>query len=262
MLLHLTSQLFLHLATGGLVVLVFIASYEALTGFLSFSSLLCGILLILGLTFDFKVSPVSVLFALSAILTLAYRFSLRSLSIITAHRLLVGAAVIGVFALSIGGAAVPIRSTSSLQQFFSLFTSLLSAGVLGGVGFSMVLGHWYLVVPRLAIEPLKTTSKFFIIALIARIVLLMLTLLILWNTGGSRIIEVLQMADGVFPTVLLWTRLLLGLVIPASFLYLIWGTVKIRSTQSATGIFYVTTALILIGELLSKYLSEMYGVPL
>lgn len=262
MLLHLLSQLFFHLATGGIVVLVLIASYEALTSFLSFSSFLCGILLILGLILDFQMSPVSFLFTLSAILIFVYRFSLRSLSMIHAHRLLVGAAGVGVFALATGDAATPIHSTSSFQHFFSFFASLLSAGVLGGIGFSMVLGHWYLVVPHLAIEPLKTTSKLFIIALIARIVLLPFTLLILWDTGGSRVIEALQMADGVFLTVLLWTRLLLGLAIPASFLYLIWGTVKIRSTQSATGILYVTTALILIGELVSKYLSEVYAIPL
>ncbi|MBI4531260.1 MAG: hypothetical protein HY709_07025 [Candidatus Latescibacteria bacterium] len=262
MLLPLLSQLFLHLATGGLVVLVFIASYEALTGFLSFMSLVGGVFLILGLALDFRISPTFFLFALTALLTFAHRFSLRSLPVMSAHRLLVFAALTGILATAVGGAAIPTHGSSPLQRFFSLLASLLSSGVLGGVGFSMVLGHWYLVVPRLSIEPLKRTSKFFIGALIARIVLLILTLLILWNAGGSHVVRDLWLASGAFPTLLLWSRLLLGLIIPAVFLYLIWGTVKIRSTQEATGILYVTTALILLGELVSKYLSVVYALPL
>jgi hypothetical protein len=84
----------------------------------------------------------------------------------------------------------------------------------------------------------------------------------LWHSGGSLIVGDLYLTSGAFPTLLLWTRFLLGLIIPASFLYLIWGTVRIRSTQSATGILYVTTAMILIGELLAAYLSRGYAVPL
>ena len=57
-------------------------------------------------------------------------------------------------------------------------------------------------------------------------------------------------------------RVLFGLVAPLTLSWMIWQTVKIRSTQSATGILYVAVVFVLFGELLSHYLLVSTGYPL
>ena len=49
---------------------------------------------------------------------------------------------------------------------------------------------------------------------------------------------------------------------PLILCILVWGTVKIRSTQSATGILYVIVLSILTGETLSQYLMLYHGLTL
>jgi len=52
-----------------------------------------------------------------------------------------------------------------------------------------------------------------------------------------------------------------GLVLPAVLGWMVWQTVKIRSTQSATGILYVCTLAVFTGEILGLYLSLTERVP-
>jgi len=56
--------------------------------------------------------------------------------------------------------------------------------------------------------------------------------------------------DGIF----FWQRVLFGLIGPAVLAYMTWETAKIRSTQSATGILYVDFFMVIVGELVAKYL--------
>jgi protein NrfD len=139
---------------------------------------------------------------------------------------------------------------------------LTSALLLGSASLAMVLGHWYLVTPDLSIDPLKSLSLLFIGSLILRLLLILLTLT-LYGTGGEasrRLIEILlnSNAYGVF----FWFRLLFGLVAPLACTYMIWETVKIHSTQSATGILYITMLFVLAGELLAKFLLFVTKIPL
>ena len=55
-------------------------------------------------------------------------------------------------------------------------------------------------------------------------------------------------------------RLAVGLLLPCVFAYMIWATVKLRATQSATGILYVMVAFVLIGEIIAKYLLVSNGL--
>jgi hypothetical protein len=48
---------------------------------------------------------------------------------------------------------------------------------------------------------------------------------------------------------------------PALALFLAWRTARIRSTQSATGILYAATILVLLGELAAQGLARLYGIP-
>ena len=56
-------------------------------------------------------------------------------------------------------------------------------------------------------------------------------------------------------------RLAVGLLVPLVFAYMVWETVRLRATQSATGILYFTLVLAYVGELTGLYLARVTGVP-
>ena len=71
------------------------------------------------------------------------------------------------------------------------------------------------------------------------------------------------------PVYLLWgqygllilTRFLVGLAVPAVFVYMAHDCIKRRATQSATGILYVAGVLVFIGEITALYLVKATGLP-
>jgi hypothetical protein len=65
-----------------------------------------------------------------------------------------------------------------------------------------------------------------------------------------------------FHGAIFWARVITGLIGPLILAFLIWRTVKMRSTQSATGLLYVAVILVLFGELISKYLLTIVFIPL
>jgi len=58
-----------------------------------------------------------------------------------------------------------------------------------------------------------------------------------------------------------WQRVGIGLVAPFIVALLMSRTVRIRSTQSATGLLYVAVIFILIGEMISRFLYVAAGIP-
>ena len=57
-------------------------------------------------------------------------------------------------------------------------------------------------------------------------------------------------------------RIGVGLVLPTVFAYMTWQCVKLRSTQSATGILFFMSVLVVVGELASRYLADTAGCVL
>jgi hypothetical protein len=57
------------------------------------------------------------------------------------------------------------------------------------------------------------------------------------------------------------TRWLVGLAVPAVFIYMAYDCIKRRATQSATGILYVAGVLIFIGEIVALYLVRETRLP-
>jgi hypothetical protein len=56
-------------------------------------------------------------------------------------------------------------------------------------------------------------------------------------------------------------RVLWGIVGPLALSYFIWRTAEMKSNQAATGLLYVALVFVLIGELLSSYLTVATGFP-
>jgi hypothetical protein len=135
----------------------------------------------------------------------------------------------------------------------SLAIHIPPALVLGASSVAMLLGHWYLVSPKLSIGYLKAGTIGLIVSLLIRSVLLLVVIL------SARLqLESIRFFDvyGIF----FWQRVALGLLLTLVLSVLTYFCVKIRSTQSATGILYVVLVFCLIGEVIASYLFTKTGI--
>jgi hypothetical protein len=166
-------------------------------------------------------------------------------------------------AASIGSVLAPIVAgalIASGPRWLQALGSSSSALLLGAVTVTMVLGHWYLVDTTLEIAPLRDGALWLAVGLAARLAVVSAALLL----GGWETLRVSRLADFVFSTngLFFLFRGLMGLGAPILLAVFIWQTVKIRSTQSATGLLYVALILVLFGELTSEFLRLRTGYPL
>jgi hypothetical protein len=121
------------------------------------------------------------------------------------------------------------------------------AAVLGGVWAAMVLGHWYLVTPRLPEAPLVRISRWLGLALAAQ-----LALFVAWLAFGAGPAGVPAFAALVGPWALfVWLRLLVGLVFPLIVSWAAIQTARTRSMESATGLLYINVGTIAAGTILA-----------
>jgi hypothetical protein len=131
---------------------------------------------------------------------------------------------------------------------WSIAGALASIGLLGSVNLAMILGHWYLVVRGMAIDPLKRLTIATLVAAIVRIAVVIVAVAVVW--------------PGPLKDIFFWMRAGWGLLGPLALYPMVWGTVKIRSTMAATGILYVDVVAVTIGEVLGGWLSALAHFPL
>jgi hypothetical protein len=154
---------------------------------------------------------------------------------------------------------IPLYLVAALVSFQALPTIfLISASLLLGViTYSMTLGHWYLVVPKLSETPLKIAAIITWIILGAKI---------LWSSYSiyshyDFFEEQTMLGAGyAFNWMLLLMRLSFGYAVIAGMSYFNWKLLKLRSIQSSTGILYAMTFFVFIGELVSTYIFFNYGL--
>ena len=137
-----------------------------------------------------------------------------------------------------------------------------SAMLLGAALFAMLLGHWYLVQFDLDKNLLKKVSIFFCFSLGFRIITITLSLLIYWKShvlDSETLQSILSLAGhGIF----FWMRVLIGLALPALLAWMIYETAKMGANQSCTGLLYIAVILVFMGEMVSRYMFFLKGVPL
>jgi hypothetical protein len=132
---------------------------------------------------------------------------------------------------------------------------LVLAAASGGVLATMILGHWYLVTPRLSERPLVVTTR-----VLTAVVALQVVLFFVWTatgTGGSnRPFGALTGGSALF----VWLRLLVGLLFPLAISWMAYRTATSRSMESATGLLYIATAAVASGTIAAAGL--YYGAGL
>jgi hypothetical protein len=123
----------------------------------------------------------------------------------------------------------------------------LLAAVLGGVWAAMVLGHWYLVTPRLPEAPLVRISRWLGLALAAQLALFVAWLALGAGPAGTPAFAALFGPWALF----VWLRVLVGLIFPLIVSWAAVQTARTRSMESATGLLYINVGTIAAGTILA-----------
>lgn len=136
----------------------------------------------------------------------------------------------------------------------------VSMVLLGISNFSMLLGHYYLVVPKLSEEPLIYCLYIFWVSFFLKIIS---SLAIITSLGKPYLEEGTMLGDGyMYNWLFVSMRYLWGFVAPVILSFFTFRLCKIRSIQSATGVLYIVEFFVIVGELISVYLMAKHGLPL
>lgn len=139
---------------------------------------------------------------------------------------------------------------------FFFYSSLF----LGISNFAMILGHYYLVVPKLSEEPLIYCLYIFWTVLFLKLVA---SLAVIFTTAAPFLEEGTQLGDGyTFNWLFITMRYLWGYVAPLILSFFTFRLCKLRSIQSATGVLYIVEFFVIVGELISVYLMAKHGLAL
>jgi hypothetical protein len=159
--------------------------------------------------------------------------------------LAIGAGSVGIVALAALAAAGGTESAP-------LFTAqlILTALALGAVSAAMLLGHWYLVTPKLSPAPLRR-MMWLLLGTLGLQALAFVLAIILVSSGplGGPI------------GWLTWLRLVVGILLPIGITILALLASRAASLQASTGLLYIGMALVMAGSIAGASLSYYTGVP-
>lgn len=160
------------------------------------------------------------------------------------------APVLAGLTIAAGGGAILVGSLGwggGLPWAIPLLVQLVVLALAtGGVFAAMILGHWYLVTPKLPEEPLVLLAR-----LLFAVVALQLVLFVAWMATGAGV-DAGPFAPLIGPWALfVWLRLLIGLVFPLVVSWAAIQTARTRSMESATGLLYIDVGAIAAGTILA-----------
>ncbi len=256
----LTFLLFAQLAVGGICSISLVPD-PAGKSFFRFCGAACAILLGIALAVKeelpvFVRTAFYIVFGLQciyvALVQLGRRPVARNVLRLAGGSGVVGLAAFGFLDTPTGWPTWTLYASAAYQVITCLF--------LGSVIFAMTLGHWYLVVPALPIGPLSRLTNLMIVATGFKTLLLGA---VLYLGSGSSVPEIADTIAGFgrIQGLFFWARCLFGLVGPIVICCMTWSTVRLNATQAATGLLYVATILVLIGETLAGFIYHTTHLP-
>jgi hypothetical protein len=143
-------------------------------------------------------------------------------------------------AAAVGWAGLRPEGVPAALQFLAL------AAADGGVLAALILGHWYLVTPRLSERPLVLLARL-LLGIVALQALLYATWLL---SGANAALPPLEPLVG--PAALfVWFRFIVGIGLPLAITWAAVQTARTRSMESATGLLYIDLGLIASGSILA-----------
>ena len=260
--------LLIHAAIGMLVCAA-IARSPAGPGFYRMILLIVLACLILG--FGLRLGPASetmpipmnlsgVSYVVAVVATIVFGISLQP-GTMQSFMKLTTAAIFGTLAIltdpAILEGATSITWTGRVLYHAGIISVLPAVG---SVLFAMLLAHWYLVEPRMPLEPLRrvlivfVTTQFFLLVSVAGVIAYHWPE---WTEMDGGLVRAFTLGNALF----VFMRAFLGVLAPIGLAWMTWKTVELRSIQSATGILYAAVVFVLFGETISIYLSLATGQP-
>lgn len=126
----------------------------------------------------------------------------------------------------------------------------------GGVFAAMILGHWYLVTPKLPEAPLILLAR-----ILFAVTAIQVVLFGTWVATGAGPAGLAPFAVLAGPWALfVWLRLIVGLVFPLIVSWASVQTARSRSMESATGLLYINVGSIAAGTILAAGLYFGAGI--
>jgi hypothetical protein len=166
-------------------------------------------------------------------------------------------------ALLLAGPHVVTPLTPLPHRGALLVASLLASSLLLGWSLiTMLLGHWYLVAPKLTFRHLTVFSWVLLGTVVLRLLSVAASLAVAAQVDDLVEPHPLRVLAGFGGQgIFFWFRLLWGLAIVLPLTAMALHCARQRSNQSATGILYVVVVGAFIGEITAYYLSATTGVP-
>jgi hypothetical protein len=232
---------------------------DATRGFLAFTAAAATILALLALASDGALpatsagSPVSPdpAWELPRRAALAAFAGIAALEVVVLARGRPAAVPVGLAGVAVGGAIFVFGALGwgggALTAVPLLVQLVVLAAATGGVFAAMILGHWYLVTPRLSEGPLVLFTR-----ALTLILALQVALFVVWaatgaGPGGAGPFAVLVGPWALF----VWLRLVVGLLFPLIVSWAAVQTARSRSMESATGLLYINVGSIAAGTILA-----------
>ena len=231
---------------------------DATTGYLGFTGLCAALFGALAWLSDGALpavavagSPISVdptwdllrraLLAILALGSLAY-----SVAVFRGRR----APALGIGALSAGMGALAAGALSwggdAIGAVPLAVQLVVLASATGGAFAGMILGHWYLVTPKLSTGPALALTRGLL-----WVVALQVILFVSWvGFGGGQNLAAFAPLAGPW-ALFVWLRLFIGLLFPLVVTWAAGRTVRTRSMESATGLLYIDVGAIAAGTILA-----------
>ncbi|HEY8921628.1 MAG TPA: hypothetical protein VIN32_03245 [Candidatus Limnocylindria bacterium] len=159
--------------------------------------------------------------------------------------LALAAGSVGIFSL----AALAAAGGTLSAPLFTAQLMLISVA-LGAVTAAMLLGHWYLVTPKLSPAPLRRMMWVLLAALVMQAVLF--------------VVAVTAISSGPLGGPigwLTWLRLVAGILLPIGITVLALLASRAASLQASTGLLYIGLALVMAGSIAGASLAYLTGVP-
>jgi protein NrfD len=162
----------------------------------------------------------------------------------------------GAVAAAFGAARVAVLAPRTPGNGWTIASAAIGGLFLGAVLLIMNLGHWYLVSRSLPFQLLARGATLFALLAAARAGFLGIAIAVNPRPEGLDALLSLD-RDALF----FLFRVVWGLLGPLALSYFVWRTAEMKSNQAATGLLYVALVFVLIGELLSSYLTIATGFP-
>ena len=156
-------------------------------------------------------------------------------------------------------AALGQHASGPLALGMVIASQVLGGLLLGAITVAWLLGHAYLTATKMTIGPLRHFSRLLSLSIAARIAFMVISIGLAWHLSRGGPPSIVTRLEASWLILLL--RVGVGLIAVAVFAYMVADCVRLRSTQSATGILYFGSVFALIGELACQQLIAECGWP-